>query len=244
MYDYVVTFALFFLGGIVQGCMGFGLAMIVAPPMLLFMPATMVVPAMTLTSLLNTAAAAWSLRQHMQPRIVGPLAVGSFLGLPLGIYLLASLDGPVFKTGVGALMVILAILLLSGWRWQLRHPQRALLPVGFTSGFLGGSISISGPPIVLFLSNLGITRDQFRANSLGYFTLNGIMALTGFAISGLLTREAAAYALYLIPAVFLGTQAGLFLAPRLGQVLFQRITLGAVAVMGFILFARSLYDLV
>lgn len=239
---FALTFVLFFLGGIVQGCMGFGLAMIVAPPMLLVMPADVVVPSMTMASLLNTATAAWSLRAHVQPRTVGPLAFGSFLGIPLGIYLLHTLDGPVFKTGVGALMVVLAALLLSGWRWQMRNPRRALIPVGFTSGFLGGSISIAGPPIVLFLSNLGITRDQFRANSLGFFALNGVAALAGFAISGLLTPEVAWYALGLIPAVFLGTQVGLRLATRLSQLLFQRVTLGTVAAMGLILFARSLYD--
>ncbi len=241
---YAFTFLLFFFGGIIQGCMGFGLAMVVAPPMLLMMPAAVAVPAMAIASLLNTGTAAWSLRRHMQPRIVLPLALGSLGGLPLGIYLLKSLDGPVFKTGVGALMVGLAVLMLSGWRWQLAKPQRALLPVGFASGFLGGSISISGPPIVLFLSNLGVSRDEFRANSLGYFTLHGTIALAGFAIAGLLTREGALYALGLIPAVFLGTQAGLHLATRMNQLLFQRITLGAVAAMGFILFARNLYDLI
>jgi len=240
---FAFIFVMFFLGGIIQGCMGFGLAMVVAPPMLLMMPAAFVVPLMTIASLLNTATAAVTLRRHMQPRIVGLLALGSFLGLPLGIYLLHSLDGPVFKTGVGALMVVLALLMLSGWRWQLKNPRHALVPVGFASGFLGGSVSISGPPIVLFLSNLGITRDEFRGNSLGYFTLNGAMALAGFIVSGLVTREVAVYALALIPAVFLGTQTGLYLAPRLGQVVFQRITLGAVAVMGMILLVRSLADL-
>lgn len=234
---------MFFLGGIVQGCMGFGLAMVVGPPMLLMLPASLVVPSMTIASFLNTATAAFTLRKHIQPRIVGPLAVGSFLGLPLGIYLLHSLDGPVFKAGVGALMFILAALMLSGWRWQLKNPRHALVPVGFASGFLGGSVSISGPPIVLFLSNLNITRDQFRGNSLGYFTLNGAMALAGFILSGLVTREVALYGIALIPAVFLGTQTGLYLAPRLGQVLFQRIALGAAALMGFILLARSVYDL-
>ena len=244
MLTFALMFLLFFFGGIIQGCMGFGLAMVVAPPMLLMMPAAVAVPTMAVAGLLNTGTAAWSLRKHMQANIILPLALGSLAGLPLGIYLLKSLDGPVFKAGVGALMVGLAALMLSGWRWQLKYPRRALLPVGFASGFLGGSISISGPPIVLFLSNLGVSRDEFRANSLGYFTLHGLMALAGFAISYLLTPEVGWHAAGLIPAVFLGTQVGLHLATRLGQITFQRITLIAVALMGFILFVRNLYSLV
>ena len=240
---YALTLALFFVGGIVQGCMGFGMAMVVAPPLLLFLPATTVVPALTIASLLNTGTAAWTLRRHAQSGIVVPLALGGLAGLPLGIYLLKTLDGPVFKAGVGALMVILALLLMSGWRRPLRNPRAALLPVGFASGFLGGSISISGPPIVLFLTNLGVSRDEFRANSLAYFAFTGFMALIGFVVSGILTREIAWYALGLIPAVFLGTQVGLRLASRLGQLVFQRVTLGAVAVMGLILLLRSLIAL-
>jgi len=242
--NFALMALLFFFGGIIQGCMGFGLAMVVAPPLLLMMPAAVAVPTMAVASLLNTGTAAWTLRRHMRTHIVLPLAFGSLLGLPLGIYLLKSLDGPVFKIGVGALMVTLAGLMLSGWRWQLREPRRALVPVGFVSGFLGGSISISGPPIVLFLSNLGVSRDEFRGNSLGYFTLHGIMALTGFAIAGLLTREVGWRAAGLIPAVFLGTQIGLWLATRLHHAVFQRVTLAAVTLMGLILIARNVYALV
>jgi uncharacterized membrane protein YfcA len=241
--DFALTGFLFLVGGMVQGCMGFGLALVVAPPLLLHMPAAAAVPMMAMASLPNTALAGWSLRRHAEPRMVWLLALGSAGGLPLGIYLLTTLDGPVFKAGVGALMVALAALMISGWRWELRRPERALLPVGFASGFLGGSISISGPPIILFLSDLGIPRDVFRANSLAYFTLHGLMQLAGFAVTGLLSREVAWRGALLIPVVFLGTQIGLRLATRLGQVFFQRVTLGAAAVMGMVLFVRSMADL-
>ena len=43
MLTYSLTLLLFFFGGIIQGCMGFGLAMVVAPPMLLMMPAAIAV---------------------------------------------------------------------------------------------------------------------------------------------------------------------------------------------------------
>jgi hypothetical protein len=237
--EYAFAIALFFLGGVIQGSMGFGMAMVVAPPLLLILPATTVVPAMSMASVFNSGVAAWSLRRHVDAPTLGPLLAGAVVGLPIGIYLLKSLDGPVFKAGVGALMIGLAAVLLSGRRVQLKNPRAALFPVGISSGFLGGSISIGGPPIVLFLTNLGIPRDTFRANLLAYFTLTSGLGIAGFALAGILTRDVAWFGLGLIPGVFLGTQLGLRLATRLHHAVFERITLVAVALMGLVLVARN-----
>jgi uncharacterized membrane protein YfcA len=241
--EYALTVFLFFLGGIVQGSMGFGMAMIVAPPLLLILPATTIVPAMSMASVFNSAIAAWSLRRHVDHPTLWPLVAGGLVGIPAGIYMLTSLDGPVFKAGVGVLMIALAAMLLSGRRVQLSNPRAALFPVGAASGFLGGSISIGGPPIVLFLTNLGVSRDTFRANLLAYFSITSALAVIGFLFSGVLTRDVAWFALGLIPVVFVGTQLGLVLATRIHHALFERITLVFVAMMGAILLARNVYSL-
>lgn len=239
MIEFASTALLFLLGGVVQGCMGFGLAMVVAPPLLFIVPATTVVPAICLSNLPNNLLAAWSLRNKIGFGVVAPMAAGSALGIVGGIYLLKSLDGPLFKAFVGVVMVVIAALLMSGWRRELRNPRAALFPVGIASGFLSGTIAISGPPVVLFLTNLDIPRDEFRANLFAYFTLTGGMTLLGFVVSGILTREVTLFSLGLLPVVFVGTRIGLYLATRLRQALFQRLTLAAVAVMGLILFARN-----
>ncbi len=241
--EYALTVLLFFLGGIVQGSMGFGMALVVAPPLLLILPATTIVPAMSMASVINSAIAAWSLRRHIDHVTLWPLVAGGLVGIPAGVYLLTTLDGPIFKTGVGLLMIVLAGVLLSGRRVQLRNPRAALFPVGAASGFLGGSISIGGPPIVLFLTNLGLPRDTFRANLLAYFAITSVFGVVGFAVSGVLTRDVAWFSAGVIPVVFLGTQLGLVLATRINHALFERITLVAVAAMGFVLFMRSLAEL-
>jgi uncharacterized membrane protein YfcA len=218
--------------------MGFGMAMVVAPPLLLMLPATMIVPAMSMASVFNSAIAAWSLRGHIDHRTLWPMVAGGMCGIPAGIYLLTALDGPEFKTFVGLLLIVLAVMLFSGRRVHLRNPRAALFPVGAASGFLGGSISIGGPPIVLFLTNLGVPRDTFRANLLAYFSITSALGVMGYVVSGILTREVAWFALGLIPIVFVGTQVGLILGTRIHHTLFERITLAAVAMMGAILVAR------
>ncbi len=224
--------------------MGFGFAMVVAPPMLLLMPASTVVPSLVVASLLNTSTVAWHLRRHAERRMVGRLTAGAVLGLPVGIYLLKTFEGPVFKAGVGAFMVLLAFVLLRGGLRPLREPRFALYPVGFFSGLLGGSISISGPPVILFLSSQRLARDEFRATILTYFALAGILAVAGFIVSCVLTWPVAAFAAVMIPAVLAGTWVGVRLAAGIPQKLFQRLTLLTVAGMGLLLALRNLAELV
>ncbi len=240
---YIVGMISFFAGGLVQGCMGFGLAMVVVPPLLMVLPAAIVVPTIILLSLFNTSAMTWHLRADVRKDLTFPLVAGAALGIPLGIYLLKTFEGPAFKAGVGIFILVLAAVLLSGWTRPLRDPHWALYPVGFLGGFLNGSISMSGPPVILFLTSQGTPKDTFRANLAAYFTLSGVLATIGFAIARVLTWEVLIYAATIVPAALIGTYIGVKLSTRVSQELFRRLTLLCVIVMGLVLFVRSLAEM-
>ena len=75
----------FLVGGCIQGCMGFGLAMVAVPPLLMVLPATTVVPTLVMLSLLNTSAMTWQLRKDVRMEIAGPLAAGALIGAAVSI---------------------------------------------------------------------------------------------------------------------------------------------------------------
>lgn len=243
MAPYIVGLISFFAGGFVQGCMGFGLALIVVPPLLMVLPATTVVPTLVMLSLLNTSAMTWQLRTDVRRDLTLPLVIGAVAGLPPGIYLLTTLEGPGFRAGVGVFILVLAAVLLSGWTRPLRNPHWALYPAGFLGGLLNGSISISGPPVILFLTSQGTPKDTFRANMAAYFSLTGVLATAGFAIAGVLTREVLLYAAAVVPAAIIGTYLGVRISTRVSQEMFRRLTLLCVIVMGLVLFVRSLAEM-
>jgi len=215
------------------------MAMLVVPPLLMMYPQTTVVPTLVLASLVNTTSIAWALRREIQPGLVGPLVAGAVLGIPVGVYFLKSIPGEPFKAGVGVFMMVLAALLLSGWTRPIRNPHAALYPVGFASGILNGSISISGPPIVLFLANQQTPRDAFRANIVTFFSASGLFAVAAFAASGVLTGEKAVFAAGFWPAILVGSWLGMRLAGRINQRLFQRLTLITAGAMGLVLFVQN-----
>ena len=157
----LVGLGAFFLAGLIQGCTGFGSALVAAPCLLMYFEPTFVVPVITLMSLTNTSLVAFHARRHILPGLVGPLALGGVVGSPIGITLLVVLNPDWLKVGVAAFVVAFALVLLSGWSKPIQNPKWSLLPIGLVSGILGGTTGISGPPVILFLANQGTPKEVF-----------------------------------------------------------------------------------
>jgi len=229
-----------FVAGMVQGCAGFGLGMTSAPCLMLITTPAVAVPTILSLSLVNSLVVTLHARRHLLWRLVGPLALGSILGAPLGIYALRVLDPNLLKCCVAVLILLFAAALLAGWSRPLRRPHRALLPLGFFSGILGGSTSMSGPPVILFLTNQDTPKDVFRANLITYFFIEGVFTLIIYLAWGMYTLDVARFAVALVPAMLLGTVAGIHLSSRVPEQTFRRVVLVGITLMGVLLLITSL----
>ena len=228
--------------GLAQGCTGFGLALIAAPSLMFILPPTLVVPTVVLLSTLNTVVVAWDARKHVRLRMVGPLALGGLIGIPLGMTALLHLDGAIIKVFVGIFVTVFALAMLNGWKKPLRQGDRpkVLIPVGIMSGFFGGSTSMGGPPVVLFLTNQETLKNIFRANVVTYFLVINVYAIILFTIIGQITWSLAGQLIIFIPAMLTGTYIGIRFASKVPEQLFQKITMCIVLSMGLLLFFSNI----
>lgn len=228
-----------FVGACLQGSIGFGFALVAVPPMMMVMEPTVVVPTLIIMSILNTSWISVQTRSDVVPGIVAPLVIGAALGVPVGIIALTEFDGPLFKTIVGVAMILLATLMFSGWQHPLKNQKAGLYPVGFVSGVLNGSVSILGPPVVLFLANQQTPKNVFRASIVTYFTIINLISLGFFAREGLLTREVIVDSAVFAPVLLLATALGGALSKRISDEIFQRILLALVVLGGTVLIAMN-----
>ncbi|HDP36045.1 MAG TPA: sulfite exporter TauE/SafE family protein [Candidatus Hydrogenedentes bacterium] len=158
-----------FTAGLAQSCLGFGMALIMAPCIMLIIEPRAVVPTVLLMSITNTFLIALKSHPHIKWRLLLPLSAGGLVGFSFGLRALLMLDSDNARLVIGMLVLIFTAVLWSGWRWPLPETPWMLTPVGMLSGFTGGATSISGPPVVLFLANQNTPRDTFRANLVCYF---------------------------------------------------------------------------
>ena len=237
---YIIAAIAIMMGAFMQGCLGFGFGMLSVPPMMMVLPAEVVIPLQIPLSMILIVPLAWQVRHHFEYKLVIPLLIGAIIGMPIGIWILYHLNGTILKLIVGLVLIAVPAIMLTGWSRPV--PQRAytLIPVGIMSAIMQGSMSISAPPIILFLTNQGMQKDHFRANVLLYFGGLGIISFISFAYKGMYTVDVIKLIAILIIMVPIGGYAGAKLSSRIPQNLFRSATLLVSGFMGALLLIRSL----
>jgi len=116
--------------------------------------------------------------------------------------------------------------------FPIKHERIGYAIAGSLSGFLNGSLSLSGPPVVLFLSIQGVNKNTFRANTTVYFMILNIITIAIFLANGLLNQAVFEKTLCFIPPLFIGVFAGIKAFKKLKEELFRKIVLILLLVSG------------
>ncbi len=228
------------VAGVVSGVTGFGLSLVATPLLLLVLPPRTVVPLMLVHGTLNSLMILLESGRSADLRRIWPLALAGLLGVPLGTYVLVVCDVNALKALIGAAVALSALAFLSGVRVRVARERLASAPVGLVSGLLNGSTGMSGPPVILFFANLGMEKPVFRASLAAYFLVLNLATVPAYAVGGLFTREVLGYAALFSPALALGVLGGMWLARRVEEQLFRRVTLVVVLGTGLLAVATGL----
>lgn len=175
------------VGASIQSATGFGFALVLSPALFAaFDPVEAVTSLLLLSLALNLLVLFEGGRpEHVDWRALTPMLVAALPGLAVGAVALALLSKEALQVAVGIAVILAAAWQLS--RRSARDPSashRALPPAagwaaGFASGALTTSISISGPPIVIWLEAHGVRPEEFRASLAASFL---VLNLAGGAV--------------------------------------------------------------
>lgn len=217
-----------------MGITGFGFALIAAPILLfLIEPKAVVIVNIILGSVICILIL-WESWRHARKKHFLLLAIGSILGVPIGVYILSHAATTTLKLVISALVVVFAVPMALGHshRFKREHPVFGIS--GFISGLLASSTSLAGPPVVLALLNQGWEKKSLRATLAAYFLFVGLVALAALSISGALDVAFVVIALTYAPAALLGFFLGRKVLPRLNAELFRRIAALVVVIAGLL----------
>jgi uncharacterized membrane protein YfcA len=225
-----------FAGAAVQSATGFGFALVLSPALFATMdPVEAVTALLALGLALNLLVLFERGRpEHVDWRALAPMLLAALPGLAAGALALTQLSKEALQVAVG-----IAVILAAGW--QLRQRQRAAAPglapatglvVGFASGALTTSISVSGPPIVLWLEARGVRPEEFRASlAASFLALNLAGGALLLALEGAGALDAGAVA-PLLGLVVAGYVLGALAFRRLDRERFFNLVLALVAATG------------
>ena len=196
------------VAGIVRGFAGFGTAMVYLP-----VAAQVVGPFEALTTLIIIDLTGPLIHvpraiRDGHPGDVLRLGLGAALAVPLGVWVLSLVEPEVFRYGVSIVALVLLTLLIAGVRFHGQLTKPMIFGTGALGGFLGGSVGVPGPPVIMLYMASELPVKTIRANNTLYLILADIILLVVLALRGFLAASAVAIGILAILPYTIGNWIG------------------------------------
>lgn len=229
-----VLAAVCLVAAFIQGALGIGFALIVAPVIAVFQPALLPVTLLLLMLPLNMQVA-WRERAAVDLRGTAWISAGRVAGTFAGMWLLAVLSARQLGVAAGWVTMIAAALALIAPPFA---PGRlSSLAVGIVTGVSETSTGIGGPPLALLYQHA--SGPVLRATVAVCFLVGEVISLILLAIVGRVGADQIKSAVILAPAVILGASVSRVVHNRIsaqqlrsGVLLFALISGGYLVLKG------------
>lgn len=195
----LIAGAVLAFGGLVQGMVGFGIALIGVPVVALLQPDLVPGPVL-LVATVHTVLSVLREHEHVDWRGVGWMMVGRVPGTAIGVLVLGLLPQRAFFIVIG--IGVLAFTMLSMASWRPRPTPRALTTAGLVGGAFGTAMAIGGPPVALLYQHEQGAR--IRSTLGAYFMIGSALSAAALAIAGHLDGNDVGSAALLAPFLVLG----------------------------------------
>ena len=222
----------FAASGIVRGFGGgIGANFLTAPVLALLIGPREAVPIVMLLNMVGNLQLMPQILPTVNWRDGWPLFFFPILTVPLGGWLLFTVDEDLMRRAIAAAALGFSLLLLSGWRYRGGHRIGLSMVTGSVSGVLVGSVSLGGPPAFLYLLAGSGDAATNRAQFVMFGTTAGIAALVMFTAVGAYRLDTVLFAALLTIPAAVGIWLGSILFRRASEDVFRRVCLwGLVAV--------------
>jgi uncharacterized protein len=218
-----------FVAALARGFSGFGNALIFVPLASALVGPRTAAPLLLIVDGILTLGfipRAWRLANK---REVGAMALGATAGVPVGTWLLTSIDPTIIRWAIVVLAALALALLISGWRYHGKPTAMMTVMVGSLAGLSGGAAQIAGPPVVVYWLGGAMAATAVRANVLLYLAISALITAVSYLAAGLLTESIFVLAVVTGPSYGLGLLVGSRLFGFASETTFRRTCYALIA---------------
>ena len=237
-----ILVGLAFVGALVVGVTGFGSALVTIPIATQFVPLQFALPLFALVDLSTAFSVGLENPRNASREEWRRLVPMILVGTALGVTLLVKLPRAAGMALLGAFVVSYALYsLVRRGPARVIHPRWAWI-AGLCGGITSTIFGAGGPPYAMYLSQRGLSKEQFRA-TMGFAIMTSIsVRVVAFLISGLLLdRTVWLTALAAVPAALLGLWIARHLYLRISREALMRAVALILLASGSALLLRALY---
>ena len=231
------------LGAVIMGTVSFGMGLVVAPVLLLFLaPQASVIIANALISLVLLLVMVQT-RRHLPIQRLWGMALGGVLAVPLGVLTLSAANPTALRIIIAVVVLILGILSWFNIQLPLAQRQFAGPVVGFLTALSITTLSIGGPLAAIYIIGQDWSREAKRAALAFFFLVTYGLALLLYSWVGLVDREILVNIGVLLPGVVVGFAVAMALVRRMNEQVFRYVAIGVIILGSLVLLGKELLSL-
>lgn len=221
--DSFLLAAIAFCGSIVFGVTGFGAALVSLPLATHVVPLGFALPLFALADIGNSFSVGLEKPKNAARAEYLRLVPMILIGTAAGVTVLVNLPRAAGMLLLGAFVVAYALYAFFRRESQRLISRRWAWLAGFAGGVTSALFGAGGPPYVIYLSQRGLTKEEFRA-TLGLVTMTSIsLRVVAFLLTGLLLdQEVWLAAIVVVPAALAGIWLGKKIFLKLPRELLMR----------------------
>jgi uncharacterized protein len=233
-FDLALFVAGTFAAALVTGVAGFAFGLVAAAVWLHVLTPVQAAALIVVFGLIVQGWSVWKLRAALQWSRVLPFVIGGIIGVPLGAEVLRWASPTSLRMAVGMILVLFSLYMM--FRPKLVSAagagQVADGAVGVVNGMIGGATGLAGIAGVVWCSMRGWSPAEQRAT----FQPAGVAVFATTAAwlggTGMIGRDILGLFIIGLPALTIGTWAGLKLFGKLDDQSFRRVVLGLLLTSG------------
>jgi len=221
-----------FLAAFTQSLSGFGLALVSMALLPSVIGLHMATPLVALVAIVIESVLLLRFREALELRTIWRVVLAALIGTPFGVLFLSRVDENLAMRILGIVIAGYALYALLGLK--LPHLEGSLwaYSAGLVGGLLGGAYNTSGPPVIVYADCRRWQPAVFKSNLQGYFIVSSLAVMVSHAISGNITSQVWSTFWWTLPFIGVGLLAGLSLDRWLNPLVFRRLVLVLLVVMG------------
>ncbi len=202
------------IASLVKGITGFGFALFSLPILLFWYPIKELIPILIICNLF--ASIIIVLQKKERPLVNNKfkilIGIGGLFTI-FGTIALEILPERELLIGTTIFIILLSVLSFVKVKAHIRLRNSIYIIAGIVCGFLTGAISVSGPPLALFLNAAKVDNQEFREIFSWFSIVTTIVALIGYYSQDMLNMNILNTSIQFFPILYIGS----FIGKRLNQ---------------------------
>lgn len=217
-----------------QAVTGFGLALVSMPLLVGMIGIRQAAPLIALVGIASQLIMIARYRQRVVWGDIRELAVGSVIGIPLGVLALTTINETLVTLILGLVILAYVAYALTAAN---RPPPRlkggsVAYGAGLTGGLLTGAYNSGGPPLVIYGSARRWSPLTFKGNIQALLVVHSITAIISHSVAGNMARSVLELFAVMVPVLVMATLAGFVLDQVINPRRFHQLVLLLLTVLG------------